>query len=221
MATMTDIAQTNLREPEKADWDSFGKSSYQAPPPAVDSAGNQIVYFATPDTIAVSDPDDGYLNYVMDVKIVRAGAPVDGTKLRLWASTRPYTYVDASGDRVAKKGNPNKLADFLRACGVSAKPQTNAEYQAAVKASSGKTFPFVLDWVAKNKDTGEVVKGYLNFPDDPDRPGSKKSILKSGDLVTERDNKGNVIGSRTIQSDVLFANAQFRYFKDVTNKVTK
>lgn len=220
MAT-NDISQTNLKEPEQCDWDSMGKSTYSPPPPAMGPDGRYIVYQGAVDVIAKTDPDEGYLNYQMDAKIVRSGAPVDGTKVRIWASTRPFTKAGADGQRVPIAGNPNKLANFLRATGLSAKPQRNSEYESAVKAASSKTFPFTLDWVAKNKDTGEVVRGYQNFPDDPDRPGMKKSILRRGDVVTERDTKGAVIGTREIQSDVLFANPQFKYFQDAAPKVAK
>lgn len=217
----TDIAQTNLREPEVADWDSFGKSTYQPPPPAVGPDGNPIIYFAQATDISLSDPDDGYLNYTIDAKIVRSGAPADGTRVRIWASAKPFMKKDASGTLVPVKGNPNKLANYLRALGLSVKPQTNSEYAAAVKATPGKPFPFVLDWEAKNKDTGEKVSGYLNFPDDPDRPGHKKSILRAGDVVTDRDNKGNITGTRVVSSEVLFANPRFKYFKDAAPKVVK
>ena len=46
-------------------------------------------------------------------------------------------------------------------------------------------------------------------PDDPDRPGQKKAILKQGD--TYKDKEGLV---HTVQSEVLFANARVRYFVD-------
>lgn len=216
-----DISQTSLREPEPADWDSFGKSTYQPPPPAMGPDGKPIVYMGAIDTLTETDPDEGYLNYQIDAKIVRSGAPTDGTKVRIWASTRPFTKLGPSGERVPIAGNPNKLGNLLRAVGVSAKPQRNAEYVAALKAIGSKPFPFTLDWVAKNRETGEVVKGYLNFPDDPDRPGMKKTVLKAGDVVTERDARGLVTGTRTIQSDVMFANVQFRYFQDAPPKVAK
>jgi hypothetical protein len=78
----------------------------------------------------------------------------------------------------------------------------------------GKTFSFTVQWEAYNKDTGERVRGMINFPDDPDRPGQKKSILKKGDIYTVRDKAGNIIETKQVESDVLFANARLRYFQD-------
>ena len=217
-----DIAQQGLREPEQTDWDSaYSGSKYQAPPPAVGPDGRSIVYYGTVDSVKASDPDDGYLNYEIDLKIVRSGSH-DGSRIRTWASTRPFMRRDKqTGELVAQRGNPNKLGSFLRAAGLQAKPQTNDQYAASVRSVNGKAIPFTIDWVAKNKETGEVVRGFLNFPEDPERPGQRKSILKAGDVVTERDREGNITGTKTIASEVLFANAQLRYFQDPTPKVQK
>ncbi len=219
---MTDnIGQTNLREPEQVDWDSLGSSGYQAPPPAYDAAGQPIIYQGVVADFNEGNPDDGYLNVVLDpIKLVRAGVH-EGKEVRFtYASARPFTKLGADGQRVPVKGNPNKLANYLRATGLSARPQTNAEYRAALKAAKGKAFQFVGDWEAYNKDTGERVKGYMNFPDDPERPGQKKSILKQGDVITERDAKGNITGTTTVRSEVLFANFKLRYFKDPAKPTT-
>lgn len=218
---MNDLAQTGLKEPEKLDWDSaFSGSKYQAPPPAMGPDGKPIVYHGMVAEAKQTEADQGYLNYQIDLKFVRAGE-YDGRPIRTWASTRPFMKRGQSGDLEPIKGNPNALAKFLRGAGLQAKPQTNNEYVASVKAVNGKAIPFTIDWEAKNKDTGEVVRGYLNFPEDPERPGQRKSILKTGDVVTERDNKGNIIGTRTVTSDVLFANPRLKYFQDATPKAVK
>ncbi len=215
---MNDIAQTGLKEPEKLDWDSaFSGSKYQAPAPAFGPDGKPIVYYGQVATATQTEADQGYLNYQIDLKLVRAGE-YDGRPLRTWASTRPFAKKNADGVLEPIKGNPNALAKFLRGAGLQAKPQSNSEYIASVKAVNGKAIPFTIDWEAKNKDTGEVVRGYLNFPEDPDRPGQRKSILKAGDTVTERDSKGNIIGTRTVESEVLFANMRLKYFQDQTPK---
>lgn len=210
---MNDIAQTGLREPEQVDWENLGKSSsYAPPPPALDAAGKPITYYGSTTPVATDPTRDGYLQLLLDpVKIVRSGA-ADGYQIRFTrVSTAPFL---KNGEPM--KGNPNKLAQFIKACGVTAKPQSNSEYLAAAKAVAGKVFGFTVDWEAYNKETGETVKGYANFPDDPERPGLKKSILKQGDLIVERDNKGNVTGTRQVQSEVLFANARLRFFQDPT-----
>lgn len=218
---MTDISQQNLKEPEQTDWDTaYQTSKYQPPPPAVGADGKPIVYFAKVAEIKKADPDQGYLNYTIDFALTRAGEH-DGARVRAWASTRPFMKRGEDGTLVPVKGNPNSLGKFLKASGLSTKPQTNADYQAAVGQVNGRILGFTTDWSAYNKDTGEKVNGYNAFPDDPERPGQKKSILRAGDTVNELDSKGNIIGSRPVISDVLFANARVKYFQDPTNKVAR
>ena len=56
-----DISQLNIqatKEPERVDWDNYGKT-YQAPPPAAAPDGTPIVYFGVVDAPSVTDPDDG------------------------------------------------------------------------------------------------------------------------------------------------------------------
>lgn len=214
---MTDIAQTGLKEPEIVDWDkAFSGSSYVPPPPALGVDGKYIVYQGVVVTAAETEPDEGYLNYILSpIKLVNSATHNGYEILFTRASTRPYQVTDKNtGLKVNKKGNPNKLAEFLRACGLTAKPQHNSEYAAALKLAVGKTFPFVLDWTAYNKDNDEKVNGFLSFPEDPERPGQRKTILKAGDFYTVRDNKGNVLETKQVVSDVLFANARLKYFRD-------
>lgn len=210
---MNDLAQVGLREPEQVDWDSLGKgSTYTPPPPALDANGKAIVYYGIAEVQDSEPTKDGYLQVLLDpIKITRSGA-ADGYQIRFTrVSTQPFTK-----NGLPMKGNPNSFANFLRACQVAAKPQTNSDYLAAAKVTKGKVFPFTIKWEAYNKETGETVRGYENFPDDPERPGLKKSILKQGDVITERDAKGNVIGTKTVQSEILFANARLKFFQDPT-----
>jgi hypothetical protein len=206
------IAQTDLREPEQTDWDNYnsGGSSYTPPPPALDNNGNSIRYFGTVEGFTETNPDNGYLQFLLDpIKMIRSGA-YDGTTLRFTrASLKPF---EKNGTPI--KGNPTKLGNFLRATGLNVKPQTNDDYRAAVRAAKGRPFGFTLDWEAYNKDTGESIKGFLSFPEDRERPGQRKSILKAGDTYHEVDRQGNVIGTKTVQSEILFANARLRYFND-------
>jgi hypothetical protein len=213
---MSDIAQLNLREPDKVDWDNYGGKKYTPPPPAVGPDGQYIEYVgvvgeAKVDTERPDKDKEGQplLTYLLDpIKIKSNG--YEGQEIRFTrASVRPF---EKNGAPI--KGNPNKLANYLRSTGVQAKPQTNSDYQAAVRAASGKSFTFTLDWEAYNSETGESIKGFLNFPEDPDRPGQRKSILKKGDLVTIRDRQGNVTEIKTVESEVLFANARLKFFKD-------
>lgn len=204
---MTDIAQQNLKEPEKVDWDSaFKGSSYTPPPPALGPDGKPIVYQAKVADIKETEGkglDEGYLNFQIDLKLVGNG--VDGTPVRTWVSTRTFTKKQPDGSYVNVKGNPNSLAKFLNAAGLQAKPSSNSEYRAAVKMVNGKSIPLTLDWEARNAETGERVKGYELFPEDPERPGTKKAILKAGDILTNET---------PVQSEVLFANARVKYFQN-------
>lgn len=212
-----DLAQQNLKEPEQLDWESAFKSSkYEVPPPALGPDGKPIVYYATTSEVKESDADQGYLNFQIELSLTRSGT-FDGRRVRTWASTRPFQRRDKeTGQLTPLKGNPNALAKFLRAAGLQAKPQTNNEYRATVRAVNGKAIGFTIDWEARNKDTGETIRGYNAFPDDPDRTGQKKAILKAGDVYNELDQKGNIIGQKTVQSEILFANARVKYFQDAT-----
>lgn len=211
-------AQMNLREPDRTDWDNYntGGSAYSAPPPALGPDGKPIVYRGTVGEAKETAPDEELLNYLLD-PIRITDAAYAGKEIRFTrASVKPFK---RKGEPM--KGNPSKLGNFLRSAGLQAKPQTNSEWRAAVAAAKSKPISFTIDWEAYNKDTGESVKGYLSFPEDPERPGQRKSILKKGDMIIERDAKGNVTGTRTVESEVLFANARLRYFVDATPRVAK
>jgi hypothetical protein len=220
---MNDIAQVKLAEPAQVDWDNYGKgSSYIAPPPAVDVSGKLIPYYAIvekatekPSEYAQDENGEFLLNFSLDpFKITEGDAKGYALKF-VEVSVKPFTKLK-DGVRVPIKGNPNSLANYLRACGLTAKPQTNDQYRAAVKASLNKRFAFVGDWEARNKDTGEIIKGYVNFPDDPDRPGQKKAILKQGDFYQVRDANGSVTDTRRVEAEVMFANFKFKFFQDPT-----
>lgn len=219
-----DISQQNLREPEQVDWNNYnvGQSNYIPPPPCVGADGKGLIYYGIvkgvefrPNQFAVDEEGNPYLNVVLDpIELVNAGK-WDGYTIRFTeASVKPYT--DKQG--TPRKGNPNKLADFIRSAGAQFKPQSNADYKAAIEAivNQKKRFAFTLDWEARNKETGEKIKGYANFPDDPSNPGQKLSVLKQGTAYFLKDAKGNLIEPKVVTSEVLFANAKLRYFIDPT-----
>lgn len=214
-----DISQTSLKEPERCDWDNaFKGSTYTPPPPALGADGKPIVYFGQVATLTQADAAEGYLNYQIDLKFTRAGEH-DGKQIRTWASTKPWMKKGSTTE--FQTGNPNALAKFLQAAGLQIKPQSNSEYEAALKMVNGKAIPFTLDWEAKNKDTGEVVRGFNSFPEDVTNPGTRKSILRRGDTYNLIDAKGSIIGTDVVQSEVLFANPRLRYFQNPTPKVGK
>lgn len=214
-----DISQLNFTEPGQTDWDNYGKSGWQAPPPAKGPDGQYIAYTGVAKSIGVEEAypekDDAGQTYLTiqlnDLQIADPGK-YQGYELKFTkAGRKPYTVAGPDGKRVPKKGNPSKLGDYLRAVNSQGKPQTNAEFLATAKQSAGRKFQFTIDWEARNKDTGEVIKGYDAFPDDPDYPGQKKAILKEGDFYNEVVD-GKIVGVKKVQSQVLFANAKLRFF---------
>lgn len=212
--------QTNLKEPAKINWDDYHTGSkYQPPPPALGPDGKPIQYFAQVKTkfeeskdFGVTDNGDRSYN-LGPLTMVKNGGSVDGYQIK-------FAYV--STKQFEKNGQPinaNSVGNFLRSAGIQSKPQSNAEYDQAVRATAGRVVPITLDWEARNKDTGEEVKGFLAFPMDPDRPGQRKTILKAGDQYNILDQKGQPTGQTgTVKSEVLFANARVKYFRDPMKK---
>jgi len=196
---MTDMSGTKLNEPSQVDWDKVGGSNYIPPPPAQDASGKNIVYLGQlPTTIVEETDDDNYRQYILDpIKLVKNGNGVDGYTIRF---TR-------KGLKPFKNGG-NGVAALLKGAGVNAKPQSTAEYDAAIKLARGKVVPFTIDWEARNKETGETVRGFTSFPEDPTRPGQRKTILKAGDTYIDTDGV-----PQTVKSEVLFANARVRFFE--------
>lgn len=194
-----DVTGNKLNEPNKVDWDKIGGSSFIPPPPAKDATGKYITYFGQlPATIVEETDDDNYRQYVLDpIKLVKNGQGVDGYTIK-------FTRV---GLKPWSNGN-NGTAILLKGAGVSVKPQSTTEYDNAMKLTKGKVVPFTIDWRAYNKETGETVRGYDNFPEDPTRPGQRKVILKAGDTYLDSDGTQQVV-----KSEVLFANAQVRFFE--------
>ena len=195
---MSDMSGTKLVEPNQVDWDKVGGSNYTPPPPAQDPTGKNIVYFGQlPTTITEETDDDGYRQYGLDpIKLVKNGNGVDGYIIRFArVGLKPW-----------KNGN-NGTAILIKGAGVNARPQTTAEYDSAMKAVRGKVVPFTIDWEARNKETGETIRGFENFPLDPARPGQRKTILKLGDTYTLDGVE------QTVKSEVLFANARVRFFE--------
>ncbi len=196
------IAGLSLKEPEQQDWDKVNKAkTYTPPPPALTADGKAIVYKGILPKAFIFEADkEGLLQIVID-PITVADGPCAGQTFRF---TR-------AGVASFKKGG-NKVGTLLRSAGSKATPQTNEQYATAINSIAGKATYFTSDWEAYNKDTGESVKGFNAFPVDPDRPGMRKSILKQGELYNVLDDKGNVIGTNTVQSEVLFANARVKFF---------
>lgn len=219
---------SQLREPDQIDWDNYNPGSkYQAPPPVIGPDGKPIQYYVQikpkfDGTLAPTGlmegkdfgvTDDGDRSYqVGPLTVVKSGS-ADGYKINFaYVSTKQF-------EKDGKKLNASTVGNYLKSAGINSKPQKNAEYDKAVLASAGRVVPVTIDWEARNKDTGEKVSGYLAFPMDPDRPGQRKAILKAGDKVNVLDAKGQPTGEQVaVKSEVLFANARVRYFRDPNKK---
>jgi hypothetical protein len=212
---MSDTAGLSYKEPDKMDWDNYNPGSrYMAPPQALevgaDGKTKQKVYFGQlPSTIVQEVNQTTELRqYLLDpIKLVRSGES-DGYEIRFTrASLKKFTN---------KKGEPieaSMVGNLLKSVGITAKPQRTVEYDAAMKLAAGKVAAFTIDWTAKNKDTGELIEGYENFPDDPARPGQKKAVLKEGDVYRTKEGI-----EAKVTSPVLFANARVRFFVDPNRK---
>lgn len=202
------------REPDQIDWDNYNPQSgkFRRPPVPLGPDGKAIIFYAQlPIQIGMELDKEEFRQYLFDpIVLVRSGAEADGYEIRFTrASIKPW--VD---QKTGKSRNASPAGNVLRAAGILAKPQRTAEYDAAMKLASGKVVPVTLDWMAYNKDTGERVRGYSNFPMDPERPGQRMAILRAGDAYTVSDNKGNVTDKKVVQAEVLFANAIIRNFID-------
>lgn len=202
--------QTDLKSAPKTDWDNYNPgSTYQAPPVPVETDGTTLrKFFGTLPIPTVDDTntDEGFLQFLLDpIVLAKNGAGIDGYTIRFSrASVKHFT-----NRKTGKEINASGAGNVLRSVGIQARPQTNDEFKAAMKLVGGKIGTFTLDWFARDKDSGEVVRGYQNFPNDPDRPGSKKAILRAGDTYTDRDG-----ATQVVKSEVLFANAVVRYWVD-------
>lgn len=207
---MANTAGMGLTEPRQIDWDNYNPGSrYVPPPPAKDAGGKTIVYSGQlPKDVIEEQDDEGYRRYLLDpITLVKNGGTVDGTTIRFTrVSVKPF-------EKNGKPVNASSAGNVLRSAGVPAKPQKTAEYDNAMKAARGRIVQFAIDWEARNKDTGEKVSGYDNFPDDTDRPGQKKSILRAGDAYKTKEG-----ATAIVQSEVLFANPRVRYFVDGSRK---
>lgn len=216
---MADTAGLNLNQPPKIDWDNYNPGSKYTPPPVpVGPDGKKIVFSGQVGGIKPTEDQENNRQYILDpIKLVKMGSGVDGYEIRFtFVGTQPFFKTLPDGTK--KPLNASPVGNVLRAGGVTAKPQTVPEYDAAMNLVKGRVIQFTADWEARNKETGETVRGYENFPEDPERPGQRKAILKAGDTYTVRDRDGNVTETKTVQSEVLFANLKARFFVDPNRK---
>lgn len=215
---MADIAQLGLKEPEQVDWDNYNPGSkYTAPPEPADPAGNLVTFQGQlPSTIVpeVSEKS-GYRTFLLDpIKIVKSGAGADGYEIR-FARVSVEKFKSADGTKVY---NASSAGNLIKSAGSAAKPQKTFEYDSVLKQLQGKVVSFTLDWEAKNKETGEQIRGYRAFPVDA-VTGIRQAVLHAGDSYNVLDAKRNLTGQTAIvKSEVLFANGRVNRFVDPNKK---
>ncbi len=153
MMATADVAQLNLvplTEIDFANYKDGGTGMSYAPPPE----GKYVGKVGVIDDACFGATKAGLLKVTLpEVELITSGLG-QGYKIRFTSlSSKKYSNREGS-----------QMMDFLRACGIAAKPKTNEELIAATKMASGRTFQFVLIWEAYNKDTQETTSGQENFP---------------------------------------------------------
>lgn len=200
---MSTNATTQLREPDQIDWEKHNsQSTYVPPPPAKDASGNYIIYQAKlpanmREKTRYGVTDEGLRSYEL--------GPLTLTLPNGKATEIRFYTVNVRQFKNRKTGEPINMSSaskVLKAAGVAQKPNSNKDYDLAFASIGGRNIPITIEWKARNKDTGEVIDGYDNFPDDPERPGQKLAVVKAGTTLPD--------GTVT-QAEVLFANAKVRF----------
>lgn len=168
MSTNSDSVQLDL---PTVDWDNLdsaavGGGSFPPPPQATDAEGKAIVYFGQVESDfpedAFGQSQAGALKAKIDtITLVNNGPGIDGQKLR-FTSISSKLYQDR---KTGEPRNSSQMIRYFQSAGVTyLKPQTEAEYKAAVRATKGKLVAFTVDWECYDKQTKtSVVKGYDSF----------------------------------------------------------
>lgn len=188
---MADVAQTNLVAFDPIDFDQYedgGGKDFSTPPegryvgraPIIKDDGTDVIS----DTNSFGRTAEGYLKLNLD-GVTLVDGPKPGYAIRYQTiSSKKY-----------KARNGSQVLDFLRACGIAARPQSDAELRAACKMASNRTFSFQLVWEGFNKSTEENF-GIAECDTDPNDPTKKLSYMTDPYDPTKR----------------WFANGRIRYF---------
>lgn len=190
---MAELNGVELREPDPLKWDEYAGTTAS---PQGDAKPRFVLAPKGVYTVLAKDRPtkgatrEGYLQYELGNLILSApGQPYDNQEIR-------YT-------RVNTKRWPNReassLADYLVAHGDQTKPNTNAEYEAAVERVWATPAQVRVNWRGRCKSCGFEIKGYDDFPTRDD--GSKASIV---DCPTCKANDN--------QERPIFANLEIKAF---------
>jgi hypothetical protein len=126
-----------------------------------------------------------FLKVTIDpITIVNPNGPGDGYTVR-------FTHLSA---KKYSNRNTSQVIDFLRACGIGFVPKDAEEAKEVIKALSGKSVQFALQWEAWDKDADVTVTGEDKFPLNDD--GTRQSWIPSQVDETKK----------------VYANGKVRYF---------
>lgn len=190
-----DVAQTGLKQFDPIDYEKYedaGASKSYAPPapgkytgraPIIKDDGTDVIS----ETNSFGRTQQGYLKLQLD--------PIEV----LDAPQGPYQvrFTRLSGKKSANR-NASQIVDFLRACGIAARPMNEQELRAACRMASGRTFQFSLTWEGYNKDTQTRYR-LEDFPLDENAPADSGKRVPF--IQDEFDSKKR-----------WFANGAVRYF---------
>lgn len=185
----TNVNGTKIAPPDKADYSYGGGVSKPLPPKGE--------YLFRTTKVELGRTNSGHLQAVIDAVIVAPGTPADGFETRF--------------NRVNTKNWPNKpingAAEYLRSIGAKTTPQTDAEYEAALKASVNSQFRGILDWEAYDSNLGVNLKGMGSFPlNTPDAKG----VLPAPKLPANTPLPYVMAGAGGTEK--VYANARIKFF---------
>jgi hypothetical protein len=170
----------NVRPPDPVQWDKYADGGSGKPMPPKGE------YTLIPTKIEIGRTNQGYLQIMVDATVAAPGTPHDGFLTRF--------------NRFNTKNWPGKAtsgaADYLAGHGISGLG-TDAEYEQAAMATTGRPFTAVLDWEIYDTASGYSLKGYDNFPTNA-----------SGEKVSRVVHNGQT----------LFANARIKFVRSALKK---
>lgn len=152
---MMSDTNVNAKAPDPVDWAAYEDGGAGKPlPPAGEYELEVVEVKTTDDKGQHLRARSGYLQPIVDVKVIAPGAPHDGYLSRFNRfNTKKWSN---------RMGNP--LADYLRGFGMTGPFNTDQDYIAGATATKGRRFRATLDWEAYDSATGLDVKGMDNFP---------------------------------------------------------
>lgn len=154
---------TDIRQPDPIDWTNYddGGSGKELPP-----KGDYTILISG---IEQDRTNEGYLQAIVEAKVVDPGKPWDGY----------LTRYNRFSTKKWPNRNANPLADYLRGFGAKGPFLTDADYINAMQATLNQQAVGHLDWELYDSASGERIRGMENFPTGPD--GKKLTMVTRGE----------------------------------------